>query len=164
MRILRIGVLAASAAAAVSAQQGTLPSHHHADVNRRGAQVMGFEQDTTIHHFFLYEDGGAIEVSVKDAADQVSLDAIRAHLPHIALMFGQGQFDAPMLVHDTKVPGTAELARLKARLMYKFVETSNGGRVNIVTTDSEALAAVHQFLKFQIADHVTGDSTQVRKR
>ena len=164
MRILWIGVLAASTAVAVSARQETSPSHHQAEVNKRGAQVMGFAQDATIHHFFLYEDGGAIEVSVRDAGDKGSLDAIRGHLPQIALMFGRGQFDAPMHVHDTKVPGTAEMARLKARLTYKFVETSNGGRVNIVATDPEAVAAVHQFLKFQIVDHVTGDSTSVRKR
>jgi hypothetical protein len=36
--------------------------------------------------------------------------------------------------------------------------------VNIITTDAEALKAVHAFLKFQIADHKTGDSPVVRKR
>jgi hypothetical protein len=36
--------------------------------------------------------------------------------------------------------------------------------VEILTKDPDALAAVHRFLKFQIADHQTGDSTDIRKR
>lgn len=137
----------------------------HAQMNQRGAHVMGFDQDKTAHHFLLFEDGGAIDVSVKDAADTKNRDAIRAHLPHIAQMFGQGNFDAPMMVHDTKhVPGTAALAQFKDRVTYRFVETPRGGRVDIVTTDAEALKAIHEFLKFQIADHKTGDSTAVKKR
>jgi hypothetical protein len=80
------------------------------------------------------------------------------------MMFARGRFDAPMLVHDSQVPGTAEMARLKDRVTYRFVETPEGGRVDILTRDPDALAAVHRFLKFQIADHQTGDSTDVRKR
>ena len=137
----------------------------HAQMNQRGAHVMGFDQDKTAHHFLLFEDGGAIDVSVKDPADTTNRDAIRAHLPHIAQMFGQGNFDAPMLVHDTKtVPGAATLAQLKDRVTYRFVETPKGGRVDIVTSDAEALKAAHEFLKFQIADHKTGDGTAIRKR
>jgi hypothetical protein len=45
-----------------------------------------------------------------------------------------------------------------------YVETANGGRVDIVTSDSEALVAVHAFLKFQIAEHKTGDPTTVQSR
>jgi hypothetical protein len=140
------------------------PQTHPGDVDRRGAHVMGFDQARTIHHFFLYEDGGSIDVSVKDPSDKTDLDAIRAHLPHIATMFTAGNFDAPMLVHDTNVPGTSEMAAMKDRLRYRFVQTPKGGRVDITTTDPDALAAVHRFLRFQISDHHTGDSTEVRKR
>jgi hypothetical protein len=44
------------------------------------------------------------------------------------------------------------------------VETPKGGRVNIVTTDAAALGAVHEFLKYQIVEHKTGDSTTATKR
>jgi hypothetical protein len=44
----------------------------------------------------------AIDVSVNDPADTKNRDAIRSHLPHITMMFGSGDFDAPMLVHDSK--------------------------------------------------------------
>ena len=137
---------------------------HHEAVATRGAAVMGFDQQLTVHRFVLYEDGGAIEVSVRDAADATNLGAIRAHLPHIAAMFADGRFDAPMLVHATEVPGTGEMAALKDRITYTYVETPRGGRVDIVTRDRDAVGAVHRFLRFQIADHRTGDSTAVTPR
>jgi hypothetical protein len=131
----------------------------------QGAMVMGFDLAKTTHHFSLYEDGGRIEVSVNDANDRKNLDAIRSHLPHIAMMFGTGNFDAPMLVHDsTNVPGTADMTRLKDAITYTYVETPRGGRVEIVTTNTSAIAAVHEFLTFQIRDHKTGDPTAVSKR
>src|SRR3989304_2110719 len=69
-------VIATLALIPVAAQQAQDP---HARMNQRGAQVMGFDQDKTTHHFYLFGDGGAIDVSVKDAADKANLDAIRAH-------------------------------------------------------------------------------------
>jgi hypothetical protein len=137
----------------------------HAHVDERGARVMGFDQEKTTHHFYLYEDGGAIGVSVNDAADSASRDAIRSHLPHVQMMFGQGDFSAPMLVHDsTNVPGTATMAKLRGTIAYKYSETPNGGQVEITTTNLAALHAVHEFLTFQIRDHGTGDPLTVRKR
>jgi hypothetical protein len=56
------------------------------------------------------------------------------------------------------------MAAKKSLIRYQYAETTTGGRVDIVTTDPEALAAVHAFLTFQIADHKTGDSTSVRTR
>jgi hypothetical protein len=149
--------LALAIAPALDAKQDPQMQH-------RGQMVMGFDQMKTTHHFSLYQDGGAIEVSVNDPSDTTNRDAIRAHLPHIAQMFGAGDFEAPMEVHAQQVPGTAEMTKLKDRLSFKYVETPRGGRVDVVTTDKDALAAVHEFLKFQIADHKTGDSTRVTTR
>jgi len=137
----------------------------HQAMNDRGAMVMGFDQDKTTHHFYLYEDGGAIDIAVKDASDTQDRDAIRSHLPHIATMFGMGDFDAPMLVHDSKdVPGTAVLAKHKDKIAYRYRETTMGGRLDIVTKDADALAALHEFLAYQIKEHQTGDPVTVTKR
>jgi len=138
---------------------------HHAPDDRGADTVMGFDQQRTAHHFLLFKDGGAIEVSVKDAGDTTNRDAIRSHLPHIVMMFGSGNFDAPMMVHDSaSVPGTQVMAARKAAIRYEYAETPNGGRVTIVTLDPEALDAVHAFLKYQIAEHKTGDPAMVRPR
>jgi hypothetical protein len=136
-----------------------------ASAQDHATMVMGFDQQRTSHHFRLYKDGGAIEVGVKDAHDAVDRDAIRAHLPHIAAMFADGNFDAPMLVHDNDhVPGIAVLAARKAQLAYHYVETSTGGRLDVVTTDPEALDALHAFLRYQIREHHTGDPERVTDR
>ena len=137
----------------------------HQGMNDRGAMAMGFDQDKTTHHFYLYEDGGAIDISVKDRADTADRDGIRSHLPHIVMMFGMGDFEIPMLVHDSKdLPGVAVLTQRKDRVAYKYAETSTGGRVDIVTRDKDALAALHAFLTYQIKEHTTGDPATVTKR
>jgi hypothetical protein len=148
---------------AASAQQPPA-ADPHSQLNARGAHVMGFDQDKTVHEFRLHTDGGAIDIRTRDAADRANLAAIRAHLPHIAQMFADGNFEAPMLIHATDVPGTREMSTVKDRIRFKYVETGRGGRVDIFTIDPEALTAVHAFLRFQIADHRTGDSTVVSKR
>jgi hypothetical protein len=154
-----LGTLSAVSAAPEEQQD------HHASMSERGAMVMGFDQDRTVHHFRLFPDGGAIIVAVKDPADASNRDAIRQHLPHIAMMFGSGNFQAPMLVHDSKdVPGIAVMSARKDVIRYQYVETPDGGRVDILTTDADALAAVHAFLTFQIADHRTGDPTTIGSR
>ena len=55
-----------------------------------------------------------MDIAVKDGADAVNRDAIRSHLPHIAQMFSDGNFDAPMLIHQAEVPGTARMAASRA--------------------------------------------------
>jgi len=151
-------------AGAQQPQQGQADDHevHHHEMLERGAQAMGFDQERTVHHFLLYEDGGAIEVSVKEATDHADLEAVRQHLQDIVGLFTAGDFGKPAFTHAQQVPGTAEMTRLKDRITYRYEETSTGGRVRIVTRDTDALAAVHAFLHFQIEDHDTGDSGVVQ--
>ena len=137
---------------------------HHDAVNHNGDHVMGFSHEKTTHHFRLYADGGAIEVTANSPKDTESRDQIRMHLSHIAGMFSNGDFNAPMLIHGQVPPGVPVLQKLKSDLKYQFQKIERGGRVNIVTRNPEALAAVHEFLRFQIADHQTGDGTAVTAR
>lgn len=136
---------------------------HHDQVNKNGDHVMGFSHEKTTHHFLLYPDGGAIQVEANDVNDTESRDQIRAHLPHIAKMFAAGDFQAPMLVHGQTPPGVPTLTRLKNEVTYTYEELEKGGRVVIVTKNKEARDALYAFLRFQISDHKTGDSTKVQK-
>ncbi|HLJ47676.1 MAG TPA: hypothetical protein VKU01_16785 [Bryobacteraceae bacterium] len=131
---------------------------HHGAVNQRGDHVMGFSHEKTTHHFRLYSDGGAIEVEANDPKDTQSRDQIQMHLGHIAKMFAAGDFKAPMLIHDRVPPGVPVMQELKSDITYEFSKTERGGRVRITTKNPEALKAVYEFLRFQIADHQTGDS------
>ena len=134
---------------------------HAQGVAARGDHVMGFDHAKTTHHFRLSKQGGSIEVEANDPADEQSRDQIRMHLAHIAAMFGEGNFEAPMLIHDRVPPGVPDMTKQRSVIRYVFEKTARGGRVVITTSDARALAAVHDFLRFQIRDHETGDSTDV---
>src|SRR5712691_8131265 len=134
---------------------------HAAGVAERGDHVMGFDHAKTTHHFRLTKTGGRIEVEANDADDTESRDQIRMHLGHIARMFSEGNFDAPMLIHDRVPPGVPEMKKRRGAIRYEVEETSRGGRIVISTKNPRARAAVHEFLRFQIRDHGTGDSVEV---
>lgn len=136
-------------------------SAHHAGVNQRGDQVMGFSHQKTTHHFRLKPDGGSIEVEVNDPNDATSRQQISSHLQHITQKFAAGDFAAPMLIHAQSPPGVPAMKRLQAEINYQFEETEKGARVRITTRNAKAVAAIHQFLRFQIADHKTGDAGKV---
>ena len=129
----------------------------HDGVNQRGDKVMGFSHEKTTHHFRLTKDGGTIEVTANDAKDTASRDQIQMHLSHIAGMFAEGNFKAPMLIHEVTPPGVPVMQRLKAEITYSFAKSDRGGEVRIATNNPEALKAIHDFLRFQITDHKTGD-------
>jgi hypothetical protein len=135
---------------------------HAADVDRRGDQGMGFSHRLTGHHFLLFANGGAIEVEADRPNDDASKAAIRRHMEMIAGMFGQGDFSLPMFIHDTVPPGVEVMKRLKAQISYAAENTAQGAQVRITTSNPEALAAVHEFLRFQIKDHRTGDQMTIR--
>ena len=130
---------------------------HHSDMTTGGNSAMGFDTVKTTHHFLQNPSGGTIQVTANEPADTVSRDAIRHHLRHIAQQFKEGDFEIPMLVHDQVPPGVAVMKHLKAEISYQYVSMDHGGRVEIVTKNSEALTAIHDFLRFQIQEHHTGD-------
>jgi len=136
-------------------------SQHQADVEKHGDEAMGFPHDKTTHHFRLYSDGGAIEVTVNDSQDSQNVQAIRSHLTHIVTMFSNGDFSIPMFVHDQVPPGVPVMKEKRAEISYSFEELPAGGRVRIKTTNPDALKAIHDFLRFQIEDHHTGDTTDI---
>jgi hypothetical protein len=132
------------------------------EMNARGDMAMGFSQEKTTHHFRLFSDGGAIEVEVKDPQDASSRDEIRQHLSHIARAFASADFELPMFIHDQVPPGVGVMKRLQAEISYEFEKTESGARVRIKTGNAEALAAVHDFLRFQIKEHQTGDALETK--
>jgi hypothetical protein len=146
-------------------KSGQKTEHNHDShldgVNRRGDTAMGFSHAKTTHHFLLKADGGVIQVEANDASDTVSRDKIRRHMKHIAKKFSEGDFAAPMFIHAQTPPGVSEMQRLTAEIKYQFKELERGGLVRISTNEPEAVKAIHEFLRFQIKDHQTGDSGKV---
>jgi hypothetical protein len=136
--------------------------HNHDQMQKRGEAGMGFDQERTTHHFLLTKNGGIIQVNANSAADKESVAQIRMHLQHIRHAFESGDFNIPMFVHDQTPPGVPTMTRLKDRIRYKYEPMDNGGRVVISSGNSEVVTALHDFLKFQIREHRTGDPLELK--
>jgi hypothetical protein len=148
---------------AIQAQQASTqtPEQQHCAMMKRGDVGMGFSHEKTTHHFVLLKDGGAIQVSVNDPKDDASRDQIRMHLSHVAEMFSAGNFNVPMFIHDTTPPGVPTMEKLHGEIHYHYEQTDTGGKIVIDTANPNALSAIHDFLRFQISEHKTGDSTRI---
>src|SRR3979411_1891805 len=98
--LLPILLLATTFSFRASAQEVTAspgPGHsahtgHAQGVDERGDQGMGFSHQLTGHHFYLFPDGGGIEVEARDPKDAKSQEAIRMHRNMSAGMFSEGNF------------------------------------------------------------------------
>ena len=159
-------VVALSAALALAQQPRTADQqqtkHDSMEaMNERGDTVMGFDHLKTTHHFLLKSDGGLIKIEANDVNDKESREQIRGHLRHIAKMFSEGNFSAPMLIHAQNPPGTALMKELKQSIKYEFGENERGAQIRISTSDPNALKAIYDFLRFQIKEHMTGDPLEV---
>ena len=172
-RLWMLGVLALGLTPPALADERIVPAHecpHHAKpaspaeahahgVDTRGDAAMGFSHQATTHHFRLHKDGGVIEVTANDPGDAASITRIRTHLRHIAKAFAAGDFTLPGIIHDRVPPGVEILKAQRDRVRYTFEDKTQGGAVRIRTEDPAVLHAVHEFLRFQIEDHRTGDPT-----
>jgi hypothetical protein len=75
--------------------------------------------------------------------------------------FEKNDFSTPAFIHGATPDGVAEMKRLRSDIDYRYESIAAGGRIRITTKSDGALAAVHDFLKFQVIEHRTGDSGKV---
>jgi hypothetical protein len=136
-------------------------SNHHAAMLEHGDKVMGFSHETTTHHFRLLAEGGTVEVTANDTNDEADVKAIRSHLAHITSAFAQGDFSAPMSVHNELPPGLTTMKLLQAKVRYQLEDMPAGARLSIRSEDPVAVAAIQDFLRYQIREHRTGDREMV---
>ncbi len=143
------------------ASTGSTTDSHFDAVNQHGDAVMGFDHQKTTHHFSLSKDGGEIRVEANSADDSASVTLIRDHLKAVAETFAKGDFSMPVQIHGQLPTGAATMKRLRSSIVYHWEATDRGARVLILTRDRQARDAVHEFLRFQITDHQTGDPVTV---
>jgi hypothetical protein len=153
--------MAAAKAANAANAAAEDPAAARRELDARGDRHMGFRQDLTSHHFRLAADGGAVEVTARDPGDDASVRAVRVHLSALAKAFAAGDFSIPAAVHARVPPGVGALRAAGAEVAYEFAELPAGGVVRMTAGTPDGLAAVHEFLRFQIADHGTGDANHV---
>ncbi|MEZ4411779.1 MAG: hypothetical protein R2910_02170 [Gemmatimonadales bacterium] len=157
---LAAAALAACAHSTPVAQPTAAADTSFAAMQERGKMAMGVDQYSSSHIFEPLPDGGRI-VLQRNAPDTAGTGTIRAHLASIAAAFAEGDFDLPGFVHGETVPGTAVMAAQRNEITYTMDTLPRGGEVMIRTSDSTAVAAVHEFLAYQRHAHhaMAHDST-----
>ncbi|MFZ5875012.1 MAG: hypothetical protein ACOYXU_01265 [Nitrospirota bacterium] len=126
---------------------------HQAQVAARGAQVMPFDLEQTIHVFQRLEDGGRQTVTVKDPANTPQIALIQSHLQHEAEKFRRGDFSDPARIHGEDMPGLAELRAGFARIDIRYTALPNGGEIRYAATDPALVTALHHWFMAQVSDH-----------
>ena len=137
---------AKAAAVTPDAANGPAVDHRH--------DSFGFSHAESRHSFKIAKDGGAIELT---GADDATVAKIRGHLREIADAFQKNDFATPAFVHDRTPAGVGAMQRLHDAIVYKYEEMPHGARVRMTTKSQEAVDAIHEFLRFQIVEHRTGD-------
>jgi hypothetical protein len=126
-----------------------------AALQARGEQAMGVDQYTSTHLFDALPDGGRIELQ-RDTDDPAGIATIREHLREVQAAFSAGVFSTPAFVHSREVPGTAIMAEKKDHIEYVYRDLPRGGELRLVSSDPEAIQAIHDFMAFQRSDHRAG--------
>ncbi len=122
-------------------------------VATRGAQVMPFDLEQTIHVFQRLDDGGRQTVTVKDPSNARQIALIQSHLQHEADKFRQGDFSDPARIHGDEMPGLAELKAGFGQIDIRYTALPNGGEIRYTTANPSLVIALHRWFRTQVAEH-----------
>ncbi len=155
--LLMIAALLLAALGVVGCDTG---GHRQAEVAERGAHVMPFDLDQTMHHFEPTPDGGVQQVVIRKRADADQVSLIRRHLQHEADRFQRGDFSDPARIHGEDMPGLRTLADNVDRLEIRYSDIPLGGQIEYRSDDPQLIHAIHRWFEAQVSDHgehATGD-------
>jgi hypothetical protein len=153
-RAIAIATLIIPSTAWAQAQPAHDSAHAaHADMQKRGAEVMGVDQESSVHLFETLPNGGIIELQ-RAGADSTGARIIRQHLRSIALAFRAGDFGSPSYIHMTSVPGARVMTDRREYIRYDYRELPRGGALRITTTDFVARKAIWEFIAYQRNEHM----------
>jgi len=150
-----LALFCATATVLASAPETPAPAsvQRQQEVRKKGAAVMPFSLDRSLHTFAKTDTGGVQRVRASNAAaDQVAM--IRSHLHSIARSFNARDFDAPAHIHGADMPGMAEMKKAKPdELTVDYRELDDGAELDYVSRSPAIIAAIHRWFDAQLADH-----------
>jgi hypothetical protein len=124
------------------------------EVAKRGAQVMPFSLERTLHIFAKTKTGGVQQVIAKDPSDTGQITLIREHLSMISKQFAQGNFSAPASIHGNDMPGLADLEKARpGQLRIEYKELPDGAQIAYSSASPEMVDAIHRWFDAQLVDH-----------
>jgi hypothetical protein len=123
------------------------------EVATKGAKIMPFDLEQTVHHFQPLENGGLQMVTVKDPSNSTQIALIQAHLKEEAEKFYRGDFSDPAKIHGENMPGLAALQTGAQHIDVQYTALPNGAQIRYSTKDPALAMALHQWFAAQRADH-----------
>lgn len=152
-----IALLGAAALAAGGAVAGVTMGNgdqsREAVVAERGATVMPFSLDATMHVFDAEIRGGRQRVVADDPSDSDQIRLVREHLRTEAAAFRRGDFADPASIHGDEMPGLAALKAGFNRIDVRYRDLPNGAEIAYRTDDRSLAAAIASWFDAQLADH-----------
>ncbi|HEX6878922.1 MAG TPA: hypothetical protein VF135_01035 [Terriglobales bacterium] len=136
----------------------SLNGDSEADVNSRFSRVLGADVGKLLQHYYLVKNGGVIELSAKDPQDQAVIKAIQKYLDMQKDLFEKGKNESEAEVHGKAPDGLAGIKRFRNDITFFSTGTDNGAVLRMFTVNEQAKQAVYEFMKFEIAEHKTGDA------
>jgi hypothetical protein len=126
-----------------------------AEVEARGAAVMPFDQNLTMHQFTKTDSGGVETVTANNPGDTAQIKLIQGHLMHEQVLFSEGNFTDPMAIHGMQMPGITDLQRgaQAGLLRVEYVALADGARLDYITSDASLISAMHTWFDAQLMDH-----------
>lgn len=124
------------------------------EVARRGAEVMPFSLERTVHVFSTTERGGVQQVLAKDAGDTGQIALIRTHLRQESARFARNDFTDPAAIHGDDMPGLAELRSARpGQITVEYSELPLGAQIVYSASDPLLIDAIHRWFGAQLSDH-----------
>ena len=137
----------------VSGMEGSAAAARQAEVATRGAKVMPFDLEQTMHVFQKLEDGGLQKVVVKDSANKKQIALIQAHLKEESEKFRKGDFSDPAKIHGEDMPGLPELKAGAGKIDVRYTSLPDGAQIRYTAKDPKLVMALHQWFTAQLSDH-----------
>jgi len=133
---------------------GIFTTHNrHAEVAARGATVMPFDLEKTVHVFEKLDDGGLQKVVVKDPSNKEQISLIQAHLKEESERFRRGDFSDPAKIHGQDMPGLTELKSDAGNIEVVYTPLPDGAQIRYTTKDPALVMAIHHWFDAQLSDH-----------
>ena len=123
------------------------------EVAARGAQVMPFDLEKTVHFFEKLDDGGLQKVVVKDLSNKEQISLIQAHLKEESERFPRGDFSDPAKIHGQDMQGLTELKSCAGNIEVVYTPLPDGAEIRSTTKDPALLMAIHHWFDAQLSDH-----------
>jgi hypothetical protein len=129
-------------------------SQRHAEVARRGGEVMPFSLEATTHVFTKTAEGGIQRVIAKSPADAQQVKLVREHLHAIRAEFLKGDFSGPSHIHGVDMPGLEDLKAAKpGEVAIDYKPVVGGAELTYRTHNPKLVTALHRWFEAQLADH-----------